>query len=645
MKFDRSDCTRALRRAPRVLSAGLAATALLLASGCYHPLPDNISSAHISATNTKIEPEGVPAPARTSSFVPQPKATIKPPTFSVVVNEVPVKDLLFALARDSKQNIDVHPGIQGLVTLNAVNETLPAILERISKQVEMRYRIEGNSIVVSPDTPYFKVYRVNYINMQRDSTSSIGASGQITGQSTSGGGSSGGASGSSSGGASGSSGGNNSSSVQIKTTANTNFWELLSANIRSILNSSRNQSQTAEAKQAQAEQTRTQREERIAQAEAVARAGPGATQLFNTVFSNQPAPQVPGDIRDSIVVNAMAGTVNVFASEKQHHLIQQFLDGIGVSVQRQVLIEATIAEVQLNSEYQAGVDWSRLATNVGNGLNLTQSFLGAGNFTPGSITIGYTNPTSRFGNISGSIQLLAQFGRTRVLSSPKLMALNNQTSVLKVVDNFVYFNVEAQQGAVVAGGVVQPPVFNTTPQTVPVGVIMSVTPQINEDGRVTLTVRPTITRVVDTVQDPNPSLRVCTTTALVTTCSTIPNLVPVIQAREMESVLQVGSGQTVVMGGLMQDEVSRKRNYIPGLGIIAGIGEIFGYRDDKVEKSELVIFLKPTVITTPSLDSEELKPFQRYLPQPGVDPTLRSQGNPPQIRMKDGDLALEPLAK
>ncbi|MGH8618068.1 MAG: secretin N-terminal domain-containing protein, partial [Burkholderiales bacterium] len=518
--------------------AALAATTLLLVSGCYHPLPDTPSAGHISAANTKIEPEGVPAPARTSSFVPPPKPSVKPPTFSVVVSDVPVKDLLFALARDSKQNIDVHPGIQGLVTLNVINETLPAILERVSKQVEMRYRMEGNTIVVSPDLPYFKVYRVNYINMQRDSTSSIGASGQITGQSAAGG--SGGSSGGSSGGASGS--GNNSSSVLVKTTANTNFWELLRENIRSILNSTRAQSQTAEAKQAQAESARTQREERIAQAEAVARAGPGATQLFNTVFSNQPLPLQAGDLRDSIVVNSMAGTVNVFASEKQHHLIQQFLDGIGASVQRQVLIEATIAEVQLSNEYQAGVDWSRLATDVGNGLNFTQSLLGAGNFGAGSIAIGYTNPTSRFGNISGSIQLLSQFGNTRVLSSPKLMALNNQTSVLKVVDNFVYFNVEAQQGAVVAGGVVQPPVFNTTPQTVPVGVIMSVTPQINEDGRVSLTVRPTITRVVDTVQDPNPSLRVCTTTALVTTCTTIPNLVPVIQAREMESVLQIGSG-------------------------------------------------------------------------------------------------------
>jgi hypothetical protein len=92
-----------------------------------------------------------------------------------------VKDLLLALARDTKQNIDIHPGLTGLVSLNAINETLPAILERVSKQVNLRYRTEGNTIVVSPDAPYVKTYRVNYVDMQRDSTWQIGVAGQVGG--------------------------------------------------------------------------------------------------------------------------------------------------------------------------------------------------------------------------------------------------------------------------------------------------------------------------------------------------------------------------------------------------------------------------------------------------------------------------------
>ena len=112
--------------------------------------------------------------------MPPPKPAVKPQTYSVVVNEVPVKDLLLALARDTKQNIDIHSGLHGLVSLNAINETLPAILERISKQVNMRYRLEGNTIIVSPDTPYVKTYRVNYVNMTRETTSTIGVSGEIS---------------------------------------------------------------------------------------------------------------------------------------------------------------------------------------------------------------------------------------------------------------------------------------------------------------------------------------------------------------------------------------------------------------------------------------------------------------------------------
>ena len=247
-------------------------------------------------------------------------------------------------------------------------------------------------------------------------------------------------------------------------------------------------------------------------------------------------------------------------------------------------------------------------------------FRTAADFLPGNITVGYTTA-----NITSSLQALSQFGNTRVLSSPKIMAINNQTSLLKVVENFVYFNVQAQQGVVTTGGAVQPPVYNTYPQTVPVGVVMSVTPQINEDGRVTLTVRPTITRVVDTVQDPNPSLRVSTTTLGITTTETIPNKVPVIQAREMESVLQVGTGQIVVIGGLIQDEVSRDRNYVPFLGNIPWLGEFFSYRDDKVRKTELVIFLRPTVIVNPSLDSPELARFRQFLPDPNTDPTVTGQ--------------------
>jgi general secretion pathway protein D len=146
---------------------------------------------------------------------------------------------------------------------------------------------------------------------------------------------------------------------------------------------------------------------------------------------------------------------------------------------------------------------------------------------------------------------------------------------------------------------------------VSVGVVMGVTPQINEDGRVTLTVRPTISRLLRFTNDPNPSL--CNDTR--TNC--VPNPVPEIQVREMESVLQVATGQTVILGGLMQDEATFNREQIPVIGNIKDVGELFRFRNERVRKTELVIFLRPIVITNPTLDSDELKFFQRFLPQVG----------------------------
>ena len=215
----------------------------LTLAGCYKRSVMPQSEGHIATAATAPQLADVPQPARTSDFVPPPKPTVKAPTYSVVVNEVPVKELLFALARDTKQNIDIHPGLTGLVTLNAINETLPAILDRISKQVNLRYRTEGNTIIVSPDTAYMKTYRVNYVNMTRETTSSIGVSGQIqsgAGGSTSGGGTSTPSSGGGSGGAS------NASSTLVRTVSNNNFWDSLRDNIRAILSSTRNQSLTAE---------------------------------------------------------------------------------------------------------------------------------------------------------------------------------------------------------------------------------------------------------------------------------------------------------------------------------------------------------------------------------------------------------------
>ena len=569
------------------------------------------SEGHIVAAQVKSEPDkAIPPPARVSEFLPPPKPAVKPQTYSVVVNEVPVKDLLLALARDTKQNIDIHSGLSGLVSLNAINETLPAILDRVSKQVNMRYRLEGNTLIVSSDTPYVKTYRVNYVNMMRETSSTIGVSGEL---SVSGGGGAGGA------------GTTSGSNTVVRTTSKNDFWDQLRDNVRSILNSTRLQSLTAEGKAERLALVKQEQELRVKQMEAASRAGQGAPTLANSVISAPGSSQQQATLLpDDVVVNAVSGTMTLNATEKQHQLVQQHLDSIVSAMQRQVLIEATIVEVVLSEKYQGGVDWSRLP--ITGGPTLIQSMLGGFNTAPtggNSFQVGYVNPTSSVGNISATVKLLQEFGDTRVLSSPKLMALNNQTALLKVVDNVVYFEVSSSTSQGVQGSTLQS--FSTTAKTVAVGVVMSVTPQINEDGRVSLTVRPTVTRLNPQspfVNDPNPSLANPCGPVPLGTCSLPPilNQVPQVQVREMESVLQVGSGQTVILGGLMQDSAQRNRQQIPGADELSVAGELLRFRSETVIKTELMIFLRPIVVTNPSLESDELRFFQRFLPQPESPP-------------------------
>ena len=236
----------------------------------------------------------LPPVTATTTFTPPPKPKAKATTYSVVVHEVPVKELLLALSRDTKENIDVHPGLSGLVSLNAIDETLPAILERISKQVNMRYRVDGRTIVVEPDTAYLKTYKVNYVNMTRDTTSSISVSGQV------------GSSGQDSGGT---------STTAVKTSVKADFWEVLRKNIDSILAASHRLEQSAAERQTRAERAKAAREQQLAQAEAVARAGPQRHQPVQGSVRCAGCRSTRSRKSSSI---AMAGTVTLLATSRQH---------------------------------------------------------------------------------------------------------------------------------------------------------------------------------------------------------------------------------------------------------------------------------------------------------------------------------------
>lgn len=513
-------------------------------SGCEHfrfePKP---STGHV--TPSPADSAHIPEPVNLPPPLPAPQPAKKEQLHTVVVSDVPTRELLFSIARDADLNLDIDNDVDGTVTINAINQPLAAIVERIAINSNLRYEINNNVLRVRKDLPFLRNYRVDYLNMSRTSDGGVNVSTQINSTGQGAGDSKG-----------GSSGGDNNSSTQVKNLSENAFWATLQKNIAGIITGN---SETA----------------------------------------------APDGNNPNIMLNRESGIIGVRATEKQHQEIQLFIDEVQHSAERQVLIEATIAEVTLSDRYQAGINWSLVRDATG-GHNVVFDIANTVNDisldTPPSLNA--TASTRVDGNLlQSTLQALQTFGDVRVMSSPKVMAINNQTAILKVVDNLVYFTVDVNiQAATATSGRIE--TYETKINTVPVGFVMSVTPYINERGSVTLNVRPTISRVIDQKRDPNPAL------ASVKVISEIP----VIQVREVESVLKVNSGEIAVIGGLMQDEISKNKQGIPVLSKLPVVGSLFRYDSDNTAKTELVIFIKPSVIKHASLNGD-LSQFKDYLPE------------------------------
>ena len=279
-------------------------------------------------------------------------------------------------------------------------------------------------------------------------------------------------------------------------------------------------------------------------------------------------------------------------------MIQEFIDRVLSNARKQVLIEATVVEVTLNDEFQAGVDWASITSS--DGWDVQQSTL-AGALGTAPFTSATYSDVSGDRDVSATIRALDTFGDVSVMSSPKIMALNNQSSILKVVDNRVYFTTEVEEKDATDNSAAET-TFTTTIHTVPVGFVMNVTPFVTTTDEIILNIRPTLSRILRFVNTPNPALA----------DAGIENPIPEIQVREMESVLRVANGDTAVIGGLMQDTADTSSTGLPGLHDVQGVGFLFGTKERDFNKTELVIFLRPRIINNASLNSE-LQDFQRYL--------------------------------
>ncbi len=527
------------RRHTAVLGA-----ACLLFAACAGPRTVDQSAGHMTE-------DAAPPPAPVvRERVPEPQPLPQPPapTYTVVVKEVPVVDLLFSLGRDAGLNLDLQADSDKTVTLNAVDRPLPEILGRIAEQAELRFTLLGSNLVIQDDVPYWHNYAVDYVNISRTAEAEVGVATQIA--------TSGGTVGEDGGGARGDTQGNRSKTM-VKNSSSNDFWASLELGLEAMVKGNR-----------------------------------GAGQAL-----------LPQD-HDPVIVNQTSGVVTVFGNQKQHMGVREFLDRILENAQRQVLIEMTIVEVKLADNYQAGVDWQRLSADQGlgsNGLSYTGALTGGDLRVPPFVSLNFNSIDDDGSSITATVRLLQQFGDTKVLSSPKIMALNNQTSLLKVVNENVYFTIE-QDIREATADIPERRTYTTEIHTVPIGLVLSVMPQISNAGYVSLNVRPTISRITGFAVDPGPRLA----------GAEFDNLIPEIQVREIESVLQVMDGHTVILGGLMQNEHESQKDGVPGLSRIPKVGNLFSYTRDKMVKTELVIFLKPTIVSNGASPSASTKLSDYY---------------------------------
>jgi MSHA biogenesis protein MshL len=569
------------------LSLTLVAAASLL--GCAAPGPE-VSRGHLGLPSgsgldqpTKTNDAPIPSLGGYVPPLPSPKVAAAQETYSVVVNDVSVQTLLFAVARDAKLNLDIHPSIRGNVTLNALDQTIFEILSRVARQVDMRFELDGKNLYVLPDTPFLRIYKMDYPNITREAQSETGSQSQVssTGQGSTAG---------------------NSSTSSIKNVSNNRFWITLTENLRDLLRET-DKVIPADAQPAVAAPAAVTAPSALS---LVPTSGGTATAAVSGRPATQAAPvqavaQATFREAASVIANPETGVISIRATSKQHERVREFLDQVIGNSRRQVLIEATILEVELTNSYQQGINWSfiRNAVNGNTDLSIVQAPGGGTSTSVGTNQpfLGAINFARRGTNfdITAVLNLLESFGKTRVLSSPKVSVMNNQSALLKVVDNKVYFTIDVVLGtAATSNAAATPSTYRSVVNTVPVGFLMNVTAQVGDDNGITLSLRPTVSRITSYVQDPNPVLAE----------AGVVSRIPEIQTREFESIMKVNDGEVAVLGGLMQDSGINATDQIPFLGNLPGIGDAFRYKSSTGYKSELVIFLRPTILRDASINGD-----------------------------------------
>lgn len=507
---------------------------------------EDIDQTLTRARKTAAKPAPVPADVNQALLpplvVPLPDGSTAPiePRFDLTVNNAPARQVFMGLVEGTRYSMVVHPDVSGTMSLNLKDVTVPQALDAIRKVYGYDYQRDGNRFLILGRGLQTRMFPVNYLNLIRNGRSDTRvASNGLSKSGTSTTTSSGAVTGTTSAVA----------GIQVETKSQEDFWKNLEATIKGIVGT-----------------------------------GPGR----------------------AVVVNPDAGLVVVRAMPDELRIVHDFLGATQASVNRQVVLEAKIIEVDLNSGFQTGINWAHLGkagdTNITsaqigggsifNGTGTSDIAGNAGNLNPSSYSAVTGTATSAFGGVftlalqsnhfASFFELLQTQGKVHVLSSPRVSTVNGQKAVIKVGSDEFFVTSTTSTPSSVAG--VLPTV---TAELTPFfsGIALDVTPQIDDVGNIVLHIHPSVSDV---------SQKTISVSVAGAGNFTLPSALSSIQ--ESDNVVRAGSGQVIVIGGLMKEGSTDDDASVPLLGDIPILGNLFKHKKVTRIKKELVILLKPTVI-------------------------------------------------
>ncbi|WP_338848607.1 secretin N-terminal domain-containing protein [Massilia sp. W12] len=518
--------------------------------------------------------------------------------FSLALNNVPAQQFFNAVVAGSRYNMLVHPDVAGNLSANLKDVTLFEALDAIREVYGYDYKVEGNRIYIKPLTMQTRIFQVNYLNHARLGASDLRVA-------------------------------NGSVSDAINNSSNNNNNNSTNNN-----NSNANNSNNSNNNNNGGSQRSSVESSRVSTATV-------ADFWSELKFTLQAIISTRGEGR-SVTISPQSGVVVVRAMPDELRSVEEYLKATQLSVERQVILEAKILEVQLNDGYQSGINWSAFTSlggkhdnrfsaglispgstigTLGTGAQSSSGDMGLTVSMPGSIPGGgMASPTTALGSLFGIafqtnnfgalISFLESQGTVHVLSSPRIATLNNQKAVLKIgTDEFFVTGVTPSVTNTNTNGstVTNPPSVTLTPFFS--GVVLDVTPQIDDRGNVTLHVHPAVSQVSNVNKTVNLGSSGVFTLPLATSSTS-----------ETDSVVRGQDGQIIAIGGLMRQSAVYERDQLPGSDKLGPLSGAFGNTRQSTAKRELVILIKPSIVKNGEAFSRDLQQSIDKLERMGQTP-------------------------